>query len=152
MCSLDNLLIYLKMASKNTQQCGYGGCKTCADMDASDTLTSSVTKKAYDISVQNVDCNSSIVIYLITCGLCSVQYVGRTESPHQKLKQRHNGHHQEWRNNKNPLGRHFYSCVGPNVLPGMMKIQVSLSEIMQLLVVHFVLFFRLLISVTAMGA
>ena len=123
------------MASKSTQQCGYGGCTTCADMDESDTFTSSVTGKSYDISVKNVNCNSRLVIYLITCALCSSQYVGRTEKPTQKLKRRHNGHHHEWRNNNTPLGRHFYDCFGPNVKSGMMKIQVSWSEIMQLFVV-----------------
>ncbi len=136
------------MASSNTQKCGKKGCNTCADMDESDIFTSSVRGKSFHISVQDVNCNSKMVIYLITCARCSDQYVGRTESK-QKLKVRHNGHHQEWRNNSSRLGRHFYACVGPNVESGMMKIQVSLSEIMQLFVVYFILFFRLLISVPA---
>ena len=101
-------------------------------MGESDSFTSSSTKKPYNITVQNVNCNSKLVIYLITCALCSAQYVGRTDSSNQKLKQRHNGHHSEWRNGwrqvgdprSTPLGRHFYNCVGSNVVSGMMKIQI----------------------------
>ena len=79
--------------------CGFRNCNTCADMDGSDTFTSTVTGKSYDIKVR-CNCNSKIVIYLITCAKCSDQYVGKTNK--QKLKGRHNGHHSEWRNGKTP--------------------------------------------------
>ena len=44
------------------------------------TSSSTVTGKTYSIN-SNLNCNSSSVIYLITCNLCTLQYVGCTNTP-----------------------------------------------------------------------
>ena len=44
------------------------------------TSSSTVTGKTYSIN-SNLNCNSSSVIYLITCNLCTLQYVGSTNTP-----------------------------------------------------------------------
>ncbi len=67
------------------------------------------------------DCESTMVIYLITCNKCKMQYVGKTE---RMLKERHREHRYEWSHGTTPLGRHFWRCyVGYNEYD-QMKIQV----------------------------
>ena len=56
--------------------------------------------KTYKIK-QKVDCTSSFVIYLATCGRCGGQYVGKSQTP---FKMRHSNHKQEI---KKGLGHHY---------------------------------------------
>lgn len=55
----------------------------------------------------NCDCNSSNIVYLITCLKCELQYVGETKN---KLRDRMNGHRSAVHLNKDtPIGIHFNS-------------------------------------------
>ena len=69
------------------------GCKMCHVLSTKDHFVSISTHRIYKCeissSVSKVDCNSSNLIYLITCRKCAQQYVGETV---QKLRERFNFH------------------------------------------------------------
>ena len=69
------------------------GCRLCYSISTKDHFVSTSTHRIYQSEIpvvtDSLDCNSSNVIYLITCKKCSLQYVGETA---QKLRERFNHH------------------------------------------------------------
>ena len=69
------------------------GCKLCYHLSTKDHFVSTSTHRMYQSvippNIDHLDCNSSNVIYLITCKKCRLQYVGETA---QKLRERRNHH------------------------------------------------------------
>jgi hypothetical protein len=80
-------------------------CTTCTYMDPQTHFRSTRTSKRYKIRGHQ-DCESSNVIYLITCERCGIQYVGETRN---QLKTRINNHRADIRNEDiyKPVSRHF---------------------------------------------
>ena len=87
----------------------------------SGNIFSTTTKKRHNAKF-NVCCNSSNLIYCLTCGTCEKQYVGMTK---RKLKQRLYEHLRSIRqgNLNDPIGRHF-SKVPHNSDPSKVKVHV----------------------------
>ena len=96
------------------------GCKMCHVLSTKDDFVSSSTHRIYKYeipsSVSRIDCNSSNLIYLITCKRCALQYVGETCL---KIRERFNIHntcisHPEKDHNCRILSEHFSkgSCKG----------------------------------------
>jgi hypothetical protein len=56
---------------------GGGECKVCDSIVVADTFQSTVQRRTFHIN-HHFGCNSQGVVYLITCGKCSKQYVGNT--------------------------------------------------------------------------
>ena len=79
--------------TKGIQKCKHKGCKLRADFVPSDRIVSSSTQRIYDVVIppgtKFVNCQSSNLIYLLTCSKCSLQYVGETI---QGLNQRFSEH------------------------------------------------------------
>ena len=78
----DNLvrarLYKLEVAARGMVKCGGGGeCKVCDSIVVVDTFQSTVQRRTFHIN-HHFDCNSQGVVYLITCGKCSKEYVGNT--------------------------------------------------------------------------
>lgn len=70
--------------------CKHGNCKTCNMLATNNWFTSCTTNKSFIICRPGLySCASSYVVYLITCDMCKVQYVGATTQP---LRSRMNGH------------------------------------------------------------
>ena len=90
-------------------------------IDVSGNIFSTTTKKRHNAKF-NVCCNSSNLIYCLTCGTCEKQYVGMTK---RKLKQRLYEHLRNIRqgNLNDPIGRHF-SKVPHNSDPSKVKVHV----------------------------
>ena len=81
-----------------------GKCKvSCPILKEGKTFTSTNTGRTYRIK-QKVNCTSSFVIYLATCGRCSGQYVGKSQTP---FKMRHSNHKQEVKKKVGGLGQHY---------------------------------------------
>ena len=57
--------------------CGHSNCDICKILESEDQFETTVTKKKYRIDFP-FDCNSSCVVYLLTCKTCLKQYVGST--------------------------------------------------------------------------
>ena len=66
--------------------------------------TSTVTKQSYMID-GNYMCKTNNCIYLVTCGICDKQYVGKTTS---RMRKRHTQHRYEIKVNTFGLGSHFF--------------------------------------------
>ena len=92
----------------------------CHILSTKDHFVSSSTHRIYKSVIpstfSHVDCNTSNLIYLITCKKCSLQYVGETC---QKLRERFNHHNSCIKNpskdhNCRILSEHFSkgSCKG----------------------------------------
>ena len=108
-------------SGKSSNSCQDANCKYCPYIDVSGNIFSTTTKKRHNAKF-NVCCNSSNLIYCLTCGTCEKQYVGMTK---RKLKQRLYEHLRNIRqgNLNDPIGRHF-SKVPHNSDPSKVKVHV----------------------------
>ena len=52
-------------------------CQTCINVKNTDTFQSFVTKESYKIN-HHFNCDSKCVVYLLSCKVCGLQYVGST--------------------------------------------------------------------------
>ena len=88
-------------------------CQVCKYLEPGERFTSYRTGKSYTINYE-LDCNSSNVVYLLSCKVCHAQYVGSTTT---KFRLRFNNHKArfrvhsrlsfEGRNKNDLLYRHF---------------------------------------------
>ena len=56
-------------SSKGTVVCGNRGCQVCKHLEPGERFTSYRTGKSYTINYE-LDCNSSNVVYLLSCKVC----------------------------------------------------------------------------------
>lgn len=80
-------------------------------------LSGKAVRSTVDDKVYNIDkfynCNTSNVLYVITCGACSIQYVGRTT---RRLRDRFREHLVDKRGLKSTnVAHHFNSMHGGDV-------------------------------------
>ena len=73
---------------RKTSSCKFINCKLCLAITKSNTLTSTQTKKTYQIT-QKINCESENVIYVLTCKHCQEQYVGQTSNTLQDRITKH---------------------------------------------------------------
>ena len=82
-------------------------CRYCPKIDHSGQTTSKTTGHKFT-TMTNTNCQSSNLIYLITCNTCGTQYVGQTKNC---LLTRFQGHHFDIKNhNDTTVSRHFNRC------------------------------------------
>ena len=55
-------------------------CDVCNYLEASRTFSNKNASKEYEIRKGALNCNSTNVIYLMQCKVCSLQYVGSTKT------------------------------------------------------------------------
>ena len=84
------------------------GCHACPILKEGKNFRSTNTHKTYTIR-QNVNCNSSFIVYLGTCKRCRGQYVGKSTQP---FKRRHSGHKNEIKRQYGGLGHHYGGAQG----------------------------------------
>ena len=86
-----------------SQPCGKK-CNTCPFMTRAKTFKSSITNKEYKIR-GSLNCETTNVVYLITCKKCQIQYVGTTGN---SINTRFTGHKCNINKNTNTtVGIHF---------------------------------------------
>ena len=101
-------------------------CKYCPKINHTGSIASSNTGKSFH-SKKEINCQSSNLIYLITCKHCKIQYVGQTRN---RLITRFQGHYYDVKNrNDTTVSRHFNQC--PPTHP-------ALFEGFEISVLHFV--------------
>ena len=100
--SLGDYLVHAKVDSRGprdtllgTVKCSSRRCEVCRYLEENSKFKGSHEDRKYSINY-HFDCNSSNVVYLITCQKCSLQYVGSTVT---KFRLRFN-------NNKSRIRRH----------------------------------------------
>ena len=113
-----NLSDYLVRAStttphwdKNNIQCNPcqrpTKCRYCPLLNKSGKIKSHKTGKTFT-SLKSVNCQSSNLIYLITCNNCGIQYVGQTKN---RLLTRFQGHFNDIAHDRDTtVARHINRC------------------------------------------
>ena len=93
--SLRDYLVHAKLGSQHTERgcsgtkkCDNRRCQVCKFLKPGDRFSSKSTGKGYSINHQ-LNCNSTNVVYLISCKVCQKQYVGSTTT---KFRLRFNNH------------------------------------------------------------
>ena len=82
-------------------------CRYCPKLNRSGQITSKTTGQKIT-TMRNINCQSSNVIYLITCSTCGIQHVGQTKN---RLLTRFQGHYYDVMNhNDTRVSRHFNKC------------------------------------------
>jgi len=80
---LNDRIVKTKPRTKTIQPCqpcNHSSSLCCKYLNSTETFTSNVTNKTYNI-YHKTNCKSKNVIYLLECTLCSMQYVGKSEWP-----------------------------------------------------------------------
>jgi hypothetical protein len=86
--------------------CGSFNCKCCIHIIKTNSYMDSNRELCFDIMDQ-FDCNSSDVVYIISCLKCNMLYVGQSG---RKVRERLNNHRSDIKNNKNTaVSLHFNS-------------------------------------------
>lgn len=86
------------------QTCTHSQCSICPFLRPTAAIQSSATKIIYPINT-HYTCTTPKVIYLITCTVCSKQYVGQT-AQNLRLRFRHHRNHMH-SHTQRPIYRHF---------------------------------------------
>ena len=72
-------------------KCTHKLCLTCPNLNTSTEVISNVTHRKYKIinhPLEDLNCHSQNLVYLLTCQGCNIQYVGETAYPfHKRLNQ-----------------------------------------------------------------
>ena len=133
--SLADYLVHAKVnrrlegvSQRGTYKCESRRCDVCNYIDEKDSFVCMRTNREYSINY-NLNCNSSNVVYLITCSKCGLQYVGSTTTKfrlrfnnHKARIKRHERLNVAEREKDDLLYKHFWS-VGHSGLRDM-KIQL----------------------------
>ena len=95
-------------SESSISRCGRKRYMTCPALDSNNSFTSSISGKTYKVlGTQAMSCNTTSVVYLITCKRCGIQYVGETG---QELRRRMNNHRNRIKSlQPQPLYKHFNS-------------------------------------------
>ena len=82
-------------------------CRYCRKINKKEQISSSDKKREFN-PLTNVNCQSSNLIYLITCKHCGIHYVGQTKN---RLLTRFQGHYHDIKTkNDTTVSRHFNKC------------------------------------------
>ena len=65
---------------KGCFKCGGKRCEVCHNLKETSEFTSHVSKEIFTIEKGPLNCNSELVIYLISCKVCGIQNVGSTKT------------------------------------------------------------------------
>ena len=76
-----------------SQSCGKSRCKLCLSLICSNYISSTANNKTFKCYNENTSCDSKWIIYVISCPICNLQYVGQSNN----LRARMNGHKSDFR-------------------------------------------------------
>ena len=90
--NLKDHLVRAKLCQQDEGSNGCSGeCPECRSdcevgnfLQTTDTFSSRHVDYIYNIRVGLLHCNSKMVVYLLTCKTCSIQYVGKSKPPFRK--------------------------------------------------------------------
>ena len=76
-----------------SQSCGKSRCKLCLSLICSNYISSTANNKTFKCYNENTSCDSKWIIYVISCPICNLQYVGQSNN----FRARMNGHKSDFR-------------------------------------------------------
>ena len=133
--NLSNFLVKASTSSKTKSPSRYTtknpcnrplNCRYCRRINKKEKIFSCDKKREYNPLI-NVNCQSSNLIYLITCKHCGINYVGQTKN---RLLTRFQGHYQDIKTkNDTTVSQHFNKCLigKPSLFDG---IRISILSFM----------------------
>lgn len=87
-----------------SNKCNTTNCKTCPYITIAHKFTSTYTRRQYNI-IKPLNCQSTNIIYLVTCSSCSKQYVGQTQGRLSEILEEHITNIIS--KNNTPVAKHF---------------------------------------------
>ena len=91
---------------RQSQSCGDKRCKTCDQMQCTETFTSKSTREVHKLAC-TTNCKTKNTVYLLECGICGFQYVGESVL---QFNRRFNLHRSDLEHKQTlPLSRHLRS-------------------------------------------
>ena len=69
--------LYPTERTVRSYKCSGKRCEVCRNVNETSTFTSTVTGETYIIN-NRFNCNRRCLVYLLTCNMCKIQYVGQT--------------------------------------------------------------------------
>lgn len=110
---------------KGNFECGIKGCNYCRHIKKGKLVQSCINGKTFDI-LSFINCNTRFLVYLITCEVCHIQYVGCTT---RRLKDRlHNHLYDGERNRSTNVAKHWnlnhFKDISNLFIQGIKKIVV----------------------------
>ena len=63
-----------------SQSCGKSRCKLCLSLICSSYISSTANYKTFKCYNDNTSCDSKWIIYVISCPICNLQYVGQSNN------------------------------------------------------------------------
>ena len=89
--SLKNILVRAKLPKisplgnqEGSKKCGKTKCEVCDNLITTNEFVSTKTGEKFVIRKGPLDCDTSKVVYLITCKVCAIQNVGSTKGVYRK--------------------------------------------------------------------
>ena len=133
--NLKDVLVRAKLPKTNNlsgpkgmQPCGKSRCRICAFVSGSDTFRDYDGKNSYKINY-HFDCDSSGVVYLLSCKKCMKLYVGSTINT---FRQRFNNHKSSLtrygKGQHNILGEHLYAHFFTECHEGLSDLIVNIID------------------------
>ena len=69
--------VYPLKRTKGSSKCNKPRCQTCINMCSTDMFASFTRKEVYKIN-HHLNCDDKCIVYLLSCRVCGIQYVGQT--------------------------------------------------------------------------
>ena len=88
-------------------KCEKSRCQVCLNVNETDTFASTVTRKTYKINYK-FDCSDKCLIYLLTCKICLIQYVGKTADEFRYIWNNYKSNSRNYYCNQPCMQRHLY--------------------------------------------
>ena len=79
--------------TRPSQSCGKSRCKLCLSLICCNYIRSNASNKTFKCHNENTSCNSKRIIYVISCPICKLQYVGQSNN----FRARMNGQKSDFR-------------------------------------------------------
>ena len=108
---LKNFLVRAKLPplekQRGSRKCGKSRCQVCHQVNETEEFQSSFDERKYKINFK-LDCDEKCVIYLLTCKVCSKQYVGQTTDKFRFRWNNYKANHRKARKNEPHFQTYFH--------------------------------------------
>ena len=90
-----------------SKKCNGKKCDVCLNVTETDVFNSTVTNEEYKINHQ-LSCKGKCLVYLLTCKICSIQYVGQTTGVFRFRWNNYKCNDKKFQKKESCMQEHFY--------------------------------------------
>ena len=111
------------------RQCKKRRCKVCTNVTETDTVSSTIPGKTFQIN-HELNCDDKCLIYLLKCKICKNKYIGKTMDVFWLRWNNCKDNDRRFQRNESCMQQHFYEYFYSKGLNGFLGIvSISLIEI-----------------------